>query len=86
VEAMQNYLKLHLNGKTFVIHQTMASLEEMLPREQFYRVHNSFLVNVSRIESVLGGRLFINNCEIPISKHRREAFLNAVVYKNRISK
>ncbi len=27
VEAMQNYLKLHLADKTFLIHQTMASLE-----------------------------------------------------------
>lgn len=86
VEAMQNYLKLHLNGKTFVIHQTMASLETMLPQDQFYRVHNSFLVNVSRIESISGGRLFIHSHEIPISKHRKEAFLNSVVYKNLISK
>jgi DNA-binding LytR/AlgR family response regulator len=83
---MQNYLKLYLKEKTFVIHQTMASLEEMLPKDRFYRVHNSFLVNVSRIESVSGGRLFINSHEIPVSKHRKEAFLNSVVYKNLISK
>jgi DNA-binding LytR/AlgR family response regulator len=86
VEAMQNYLKLYLKEKMFVIHQTMASLEEMLPKDQFYRVHNSFLVNVSQIESVSGRRLFINSHEIPVSKHRREAFLNSVVYKNLISK
>ncbi|MDR1259222.1 MAG: LytTR family DNA-binding domain-containing protein [Tannerellaceae bacterium] len=86
VEAMQNYLKLYLKEKTFVIHQTMASLEEMLPKDRFYRVHNSFLINVSRIESISGGRLFINSHEIPVSKHRKEEFLNTVVYKNLISK
>ncbi|MDH6303959.1 DNA-binding LytR/AlgR family response regulator [Parabacteroides sp. PF5-5] len=85
-EAMQNYVKLHFRDKTFVIHQTMSSLEDILPKEYFFRIHNSFLVNVSRIETVSGGRLFINGQELPISKHRKDAFLNSVVYKNLISK
>ncbi len=86
VEAMQNYLKLHLVDKTFVIHQTMASLEEILPAERFYRVHNSYLVNVSRIESISGGRLSVAGREIPLSKHRKEDFMRSVVYKNLVSK
>ncbi len=86
VEAMQNYLKLHLADKTFVIHQTMASLEDMLPAERFYRVHNSYLVNVGRIESISGGRLSVAGREIPLSKHRKEDFMRSVVYKNLASK
>lgn len=86
VEAMQNYLKLHFKDKTFVIHQTMVSLEEILPKDFFFRIHNSFLVNINRIETISGGRLFINGQELPISKHRKEAFLNSVVYRNLISK
>lgn len=86
VEAMQNYLKLYLKEKTFVIHQTMVSLEDILPKDQFYRVHNSYLVNTNFIESISGGRLFVDNHEIPISKHRRESFLNSIVYKNLMSK
>lgn len=86
VEAMQNYLKLCLKEKTFVIHQTMVSLEEILPKDHFFRVHNSYLVNVGQIDRINGGRLFVNGSEIPISKHRKEAFLNSVVYKNLISK
>ena len=85
-EAMQNYVKLHFKEKTFVIHQTMASLEGILPNDYFFRIHNSFLVNVSQIETISGGRLFINGKELPISKHRKEEFLNSIVYKNLISK
>lgn len=86
VESMQNYLKLHFKEKTLVIHQTMTSLEEALPPNHFFRIHNSYLVNVRRIDTISGGRLFINGKELPISKHRKEAFLNSVVYKNLISK
>lgn len=86
VESMQNYLKLHFADKMFVIHQTMASLEEILPKDRFFRIHNSYLVNVSQIDKINGGRLFVNGNELPISKHRKEAFLNSVVYRNLISK
>ncbi len=86
VETMQNYLKLHLKEKTFIIHQTMTSLEEMLPKETFFRIHKSFLVNIACIDIISGGRLFVNGAELPISKHRKDDLLNTVVYKNLISK
>ena len=86
VESMQNYLKLHFKDKTFVIHQTMASLEEILPSDLYFRIHKSFLVNKSQIETISGGRLFIIGDTLPISKHRREDLLRLLVYKNLISK
>lgn len=85
-EAMQNYLKLHLKDQIFVIHQTMASLEEMLPKESFFRIHKSYLVNISRIDSISGGRLFIDGKELPVSRYRREELLNKVVYGKLISR
>lgn len=84
---MQNYLKLHLkDNRTRIIHQTMTSLEELLPKDSFYRIHKSYLINIYKIDSVSGGRLFINGEELPISKPRKEKLLNSVVYKNLISK
>ncbi len=86
-ESMQNYVKLYLTkGKTYVIHQTMTSLEEIFSKQHFFRIHNSYLVNVSHIDKVSGGRLFIGEKELPISRHRREEFLNSTVYKGLISK
>jgi len=86
VEGMQNYLKLYFKDKALTIHQTMVSLEEVLPKDAFFRIHRSFLVNISYIDSICGSRLFINGKELPISKQRREELLNTVVYKNLISK
>lgn len=86
VEGMQNYLKLHFKDRVLTIHQTMISLEEILPKDSFFRIHRSFLVNMAHIESIAGGRLFINGKELPISKPRREELMKTVVYKNLISK
>jgi DNA-binding LytR/AlgR family response regulator len=86
IEAMQNYLKLYFKNKTYVIHQTMSAIEEILPKEMFFRIHNSFLVNVNHIESVGKNRLIVNDKEVPISKYRKRGFMNLVVYKKLISK
>ncbi|QBK76968.1 response regulator transcription factor [Myroides odoratimimus] len=86
IEAMQNYLKLHLNHRCLIIHQTMIAIEELLPKEHFFRIHKSFLININHIESISGGRVFIKETELPISRMRKEALLTEVVYKNLLSK
>ena len=86
VESMQNYLKLHFEEKTYTIHQTMSSLEELLPKEAFFRIHKSFLVNVAHIDLISGGRIFIKGKELPLSKHRKEELFNNVILKKLISK
>ncbi|GAA0536042.1 LytTR family two component transcriptional regulator [Chitinophaga japonensis] len=86
VEGMQNYLKLHFKEKTFIIHQTMTSLEEMLPKDAFFRIHQSYLINTHKIDAISGGRVFIDGKQLPISRYRKEALLKAVVYIKLISK
>lgn len=86
IESMQNYTKLHFKDKTLVIHQTMKAIEESLPSEHFFRIHKSFLINITHIDMISGGRLFINKTELPISRTRKEELLNQVVYKKLISK
>lgn len=86
IEGMQNYAKLHFKNQVLVIHQTMISLEETLPKEKFFRIHKSFLVNIDHIDSIAGGRLSINGQQLPISRTRREALLKEVVYKNLLSR
>lgn len=86
VESMQNYAKLHFKDKTLTIYQTMISLEEMLPKDSFFRIHKSYLVNILHIDLITGNRLLIDGNELPISRQRKEELLNTVVYKNLISK
>jgi DNA-binding LytR/AlgR family response regulator len=86
VESMQNYLKLHFKDKSYVIHQTMASLEMILPKDAFFRIHKSYLVNISHIDMVSGGKVFVGEKELPLSKHRKDELFNNVIFKKLMSK
>lgn len=52
LEAINNYVKIHLNGSHPILTQcTLKSLIESLPEQQFLRVHKSFVVNRAFIVS-----------------------------------
>lgn len=85
-EGMQNYVKLYFKDRVLTIHQTMTSLEEILPKDHFFRIHRSYLINIAHIHKILGGEVVINGTSLPIAKPKRQDLLNAVVYKNLISK
>ncbi|UTX47404.1 LytTR family DNA-binding domain-containing protein [Chryseobacterium sp. MA9] len=86
IESMQNYTRLHFKDRSLTIHQTMKAIEESLPSDHFFRIHKSYLINITHIDMISGGRLFINKIELPISRTRKEELLNQVVYKKLISK
>lgn len=85
-ESMQNYVKIHFEERTLVIHQTMTSLEKRLPENFFFRVHRSFLVNLLHIDSVRGNKIYIRNHELPVSSGRMETLLESAIYKKLLSK
>ncbi|MFA4979047.1 MAG: LytTR family DNA-binding domain-containing protein [Sphingobacterium sp.] len=85
-ESMQNYTKLHFKDRTITIHQTMLALEEALPGNHFFRIHKSYLVNVNHIDIITGGRVYIQEQELPISRTKREELLQNVVFKKLLSR
>jgi two-component system, LytTR family, response regulator len=52
IEAAGNYLKLHVNGDSHMIRQTMAAIEDQLDPDLFYRIHRSTIVNIDRIKEL----------------------------------
>lgn len=49
IEAERDYMRLHVGRRSFLIHQTIGSLEERLDPEHFIRLHRSIIVRRDRI-------------------------------------
>lgn len=52
VEAERDYMRLYLPGRSYLVHQSMRSLESQLPASLFVRVHRSAIVRRDRIAEV----------------------------------
>ncbi|AXY77973.1 DNA-binding response regulator [Paraflavitalea soli] len=72
-EAMGDYVKLYTPGKFYAIHTTLKAVEERLPPGKFLRVHRSYIVAISKIETIQDGALIINGKPIPVADAYRSA-------------
>jgi len=52
IEADDYYAKLHVGGRSYLIRETMRSLESRLDPKRFARVHRSAIVNLERIQAM----------------------------------
>lgn len=49
IEAANNYVRLHVGGRTHVLREKLSSMQARLDPQQFARIHRSLIVNLDRI-------------------------------------
>ncbi len=77
-EVLGNYITIHTDRKAIVAYLTMKSLESQLSPVDFIKIHQSFLVNRSKIESVEGNNLKVGTKSLPISRNYRDSVTNLI--------
>ena len=81
-ESDSNYTHISLtNGKKITIAKTLKEVEESLRGVDFYRIHQSHLVNMNHISKVVKGEggyvVMKDGTTITISRNKKEAFLES---------
>ena len=76
-----NYTLFFLqNGEKIIVSKSLKDYEKILPEHQFFRIHQSYLVNIQYVKKVLkedgGSVLMPSGTQLPISRRKKEAFLN----------
>ncbi len=84
VESMQKYVKFHLTKKTVTTLMSLSSLVDILPSTEFFRCQKSFIVKISKIESVSGNLLIMENgSKVPVSKNLKHELI-LIIDKNKL--
>lgn len=81
-ESDGNYTKLYLkdNNRLFVT-KKLKEVEELLPQTCFFRVHNSYVINLRKVREYLktdGYVVLTDNTKIPVSRNKKNQFLNRI--------
>jgi two-component system, LytTR family, response regulator len=76
IQGMKDYLQIHLFDKRVMTLQSFKNIMQILPEKDFARVHNSYIVSVSKIEHIERNRIKIGDTRIPISDSYKEVFFN----------
>jgi two-component system LytT family response regulator len=79
IEADRYYATLHVDGRTHLVRETMASLEDRLDAARFVRIHRSAIVNLRKVRELrrtATGALKLvlrDGTSLDISRSRRRA-------------
>ncbi len=78
VEAVGDYAKIVTSKKVYVTCQTMKKMESILPSNRFPRVHKSYIIAISKINSIEGNILNISGTQISVGQTYRKAFFDLI--------
>jgi two-component system response regulator LytT len=68
IENVGNYVKLYVEGKSYMVYSTLKYVTDKLKSDKFIKVHRSFVVNLDKIRDIEDRSIVIGDQVIPVSK------------------
>lgn len=79
-ESDGNYSTIYLSdGQKIVLTKKLKEVEKLLPHDSFFRIHNSYIINLNKIKEFLktdGYVILQSNDKIPVSRQKKSDFLD----------
>lgn len=76
IEVMKDYAKIYCGKNSYMALKTLKSLEKILQKYGFLRVHKSYIIPLEKIIQYTGRVLLINKKQIPVGNSYREFIKN----------
>ena len=68
IEALKDYIKIVTDTKTIITKYVLSTLEEMLPSNEFLRIHKSYIIAINKIESYNADSIQVTKYELPVGR------------------
>jgi len=76
IESQREYIKIYTTKNEYISKMSTHEIEALLPAQLFKRVHRSYIVSVSKIESYTAEMVEVNGVTIPIGRGYRDIIEN----------
>ena len=74
IEGLKDYVVIKTSGQKIITKMNLKTIYEQLPKNVFFRVNKSYIVNTQHIESFDSNDIYIDTHEIPIGTSYRDDF------------
>jgi two-component system, LytTR family, response regulator len=71
IESQREYVKIVTTRKEYVSKMSTHEIESLLPPQQFKRIHRSFIIALSKIDSYTTEEVEVNGVSLPIGREYR---------------
>ncbi len=80
IESFREYIKVHTSEKSIMTKLPISKIEEKLKDHEFIRIHKSFVISVSKVQSFNSRIININNNELPIGRTYKDMVMKTLKY------
>jgi DNA-binding LytR/AlgR family response regulator len=81
IESDGDYIRFYLPGRKLMVRGSLSSMEDMLPPSLFLRIHNSYMINLKKVNALTLYSVEIDGTELPISRSHNEKVLKILNVK-----
>ena len=81
IESDGDYIRFYLQSRKIMVRGSLASMEVTLPSVLFLRIHNSYVINLKKVNAVTLYSVEVDGTELPISRSHREKVLKILHIK-----
>lgn len=76
IQAYGNYLKIFTVEKQYISRMKMSEMEALLPQNQFFRIHKSYIVSLMQVEHFSRNELVLKSGQaLPVSKFYKRSVI-----------
>ena len=76
IESQREYIKIVTTKKEYISKMSTHEMEALLPANLFKRIHRSFIISISKIESYTAETVEVNGVSIPIGREYKDVIEN----------
>lgn len=75
LEAQGDYVRFVTSERTLMVHGTMKEFLERLPKNQFERIHKSYVISLPKVVYLDGNQIKLGDYKLPVSLSYKDALL-----------
>lgn len=78
VQALGDYVKVITENENLIVLSTMKSFDKILPKDQFLRIHKSYIINLLKVENYNSKTVELGAESLPLSRNRKVDLIEAL--------
>ncbi|WP_067145728.1 LytR/AlgR family response regulator transcription factor [Pseudotamlana agarivorans] len=80
IASDSDYTEIMTENKKYVSHEPLRHWIEVLPQDQFYRIHKSYILNIQKIKKLVSSTVYLQgDFKIPIGRVYKDNFTKNIL-------
>ncbi|MEO9967047.1 MAG: LytTR family DNA-binding domain-containing protein [Reichenbachiella sp.] len=79
IESLKDYVRIKTYDESLINHNNLVGIAEILPSEDFVRIHRSYIIAINKVKAIDGNQVEIADKLLPIGRNYQKDIKNLLL-------